>query len=393
MSQSINNLYDVLEIPAFSDIAKVKEAYRRLALAYHPDRNPDNQQAEEYFKRIALAYQILSHPEKKWTYDQQLREQIRMASEQQVAEGSYQSRWKQSKDSLVDIKIGLVLVLLVLAGIWVFTYQSGSRRRESERERKRRFELYFAKSKQLFDNHKFGQALTELRAHSFEHDTTPYAFELKMEYRELEEFYHDELERMGKEYEQKNQYDSAAECFAVLSDFFLDEREKWLFREVTTYRRARQPQKAIELLEQFDQLGKKPYTRYVIAQIIHIDMQNPSSALRHYDEAISRIITEYTNQHGRAYVVVLQPEKVPDFHYDVSLGRALARMQSGLTRQAIEDCKWCMFLRPQKPEAFLVRANLLAAAGKYSAACEDFEKGKSAATPQEAERFNEICGR
>lgn len=47
----------------------IKKAYRRLALKYHPDRNPNDREAEEVFKEIGEAYAVLSDPEKRKTYD------------------------------------------------------------------------------------------------------------------------------------------------------------------------------------------------------------------------------------------------------------------------------------------------------------------------------------
>ena len=48
----------------------VKKAYRQLALKYHPDRNPENQEAESSFKEVQEAYEVLSHPEKRSAYNQ-----------------------------------------------------------------------------------------------------------------------------------------------------------------------------------------------------------------------------------------------------------------------------------------------------------------------------------
>jgi len=66
---SKRDYYEVLGVGRESDDQQIKSAYRKLALAYHPDRNPDNREAEEKFKEAAEAYSVLSDPQKRATYD------------------------------------------------------------------------------------------------------------------------------------------------------------------------------------------------------------------------------------------------------------------------------------------------------------------------------------
>ena len=61
MDRSGNSLYELLDIPKTSTAVDIKKKYRRLALKYHPDKNPDNAEAEEMFKKINQANSILRY--------------------------------------------------------------------------------------------------------------------------------------------------------------------------------------------------------------------------------------------------------------------------------------------------------------------------------------------
>jgi molecular chaperone DnaJ len=64
------DFYEVLGVSKSSSSDEIKKAYRKLAIKYHPDKNPGDAVAEDKFKEAAEAYEILSNPEKKQKYDQ-----------------------------------------------------------------------------------------------------------------------------------------------------------------------------------------------------------------------------------------------------------------------------------------------------------------------------------
>jgi len=62
--------YEILEVSREETAEGIKKSYRRLAVKYHPDKNPGDKQAEEQFKELGEAYEVLSDPQKRAAYDQ-----------------------------------------------------------------------------------------------------------------------------------------------------------------------------------------------------------------------------------------------------------------------------------------------------------------------------------
>lgn len=67
---SKRDFYEILGVSKSATDKEIKKAYRKLAIKYHPDKNPDDKEAETKFKEAAEAYEVLSDPQKKARYDQ-----------------------------------------------------------------------------------------------------------------------------------------------------------------------------------------------------------------------------------------------------------------------------------------------------------------------------------
>ena len=61
--------YEVLGLQKGASEDEIKKAFRKMAMKYHPDKNPGNKEAEEKFKEVNEAYSVLSDPDKKSKYD------------------------------------------------------------------------------------------------------------------------------------------------------------------------------------------------------------------------------------------------------------------------------------------------------------------------------------
>ena len=66
---SKKDFYEILGVSKSSTPDEIKKAYRKVAMQYHPDRNPGDKAAEEKFKEAAEAYEILSDADKRAQYD------------------------------------------------------------------------------------------------------------------------------------------------------------------------------------------------------------------------------------------------------------------------------------------------------------------------------------
>ena len=97
--------YEVLGVPRNASDAEIKKAYRRLALKYHPDKNPGDKEAERRFKELAEAYEVLSDADKRRKYDLYGHDGLRSMGGPQAAKGLEMLLEHGSDDARDDIPV------------------------------------------------------------------------------------------------------------------------------------------------------------------------------------------------------------------------------------------------------------------------------------------------
>lgn len=115
--------YEVLGVGRTATIQEIKSSYRKLAVMYHPDKNPDNKEAEEKFKEASEAYEVLSDAQKREKYDRFGHEGLRRGQD------------FRSYDDISDIFSAFSDIFGGSAGGSIFDdfFGGGSRRRSSRR--------------------------------------------------------------------------------------------------------------------------------------------------------------------------------------------------------------------------------------------------------------------
>ncbi len=127
----MKNFYKTLGIKYDATQEEIKKVYRKLAVKFHPDKNPCNKEAEEKFKECSEAYEHLSNAEKKRKHDFLIRQEeqrLRQEKELREREAAYQKAMSQkvanSKSPKVNwggISTGIIILILIIIGVSMAT--------------------------------------------------------------------------------------------------------------------------------------------------------------------------------------------------------------------------------------------------------------------------------
>ncbi len=372
------NYYQILGIPISATQAEIKAAFKRLAMEYHPDRNPGNKEAEEKFKEINEAYHTLSDSLKKSRYDILMQFAKPIETDWELEQKRRFQVWQQAQQKRYTFngeyfKIqGLAfLVFIVIAGFCFAILHSADYFMEQKRlAHARATTRSLQQIDTLFINGQLENAFIELRTL------------LKAEPREYRiGFFRDSLmhalRNMAHQSFRDKEYTNAVRYYQTLRDQEDPTRYETLFRIATCQYYLGNYNEALHDLKQLhDQQPDNFELAYQIAMIYLDKVDNPQEAKPYFVIGKQLFKENLTDIYGAAFEIIMNPADAPDIYAEMFKGRARCNTALKDYQEAITDYNWVVFLRPRETDAYIARAELKATLKRRTDACEDITKAK-----------------
>ncbi|MGC1241584.1 MAG: DnaJ domain-containing protein [Chryseosolibacter sp.] len=391
----MQDYYEALGVSRTASQTQIKVAFKKMAMRYHPDRNPGNKEAEETFKFLNEAYHTLSDPVKRSRYDSRfhiITEELNDAYWQEVKRKRYQ-QWRQSRDRRYRLdknyfKIqGLAfLVFLILAGFCFAVINTAHYYvRQQHMEKWRANSLQLKQVNGLFGAGKFHDAFTMIRDME-ERDPLDFRFG----------FVRDSLVaslRAQADNEYKNSdFRSAVTHYLVLKNYEHPVRYETLENMSMCQFYLGNYKESLEALKHLhNQLPGDLGLVYKIGLLNLEKLDNPGEALQYFNMGKKLFKQNLSRVYGNAFQVVMNPQDAPDIYYSIFRARALTNMKLGNFQDAVTDCNWAIFLRPHEGEGYYLRAVANISANEYPAVCDDIMKARQLGAEQAGVLSKRYC--
>jgi curved DNA-binding protein CbpA len=377
------DFYEVLGLSKDADSTAVRIAYKRLAMRYHPDRNPDNPQAEEFFKIINEAYHVLSDPLKKARYDARINSfDTTTPTKEELwreAQRRRYAQWRQAEEkrytfdaSYFKIQGLAFLTFLILSGICFGIIHTASYfielKREEARQQKR---MLVMEVNTLFNSGKIEEAINQITAL---HKSEPLDFIFSNARDSLVEALRHKA--TGEFAERK--FNEALPLLRHLKSFEFPPRSETLRKISICEYNLGLHHDALQSLKQL--LSQQPWNVEVIYQIATINqqyLQNYNEALQYYTLGKKLFKENLTEIYGPAFEVVMNPHDVPDIYFEMFMGKATTNFTLKNYKEAIKDLNWAVYLRPHQAEPYKYRAMAKIQVKESFMLCEDLQQAKT----------------
>ena len=382
----MQDFYEALGVTQTASQGQIKAAFKKMAMRYHPDRNPGNKQAEETFKLLNEAYHTLSDPIKRSRYDSRfhiITDEVNEAYWQEIKRKRYQ-QWRQSRDTRYRLdknyfKIqGLAfLVFLLLAGFCFAVINTAHYYvRQQQMEKWRANSLQLKQVNGLFGEGKFHDAFTLIRTLE-EKDPLDFRFG----------FVRDSLvaalrKQADNEFREKD-FRSAVTHYLVLKNYEHPVRYETLENMSSCQFYLGNYKESLEALKHLH--NQQPGDLGLVYKIGVLNLEkldNPQEALQYFNMGKKLFKENLSRVYGSAFQIVMNPQDAPDIYFSIFRARALTNMKLGNYPEAVTDCNWAVFLRSHDGEGYYLRAIANISSKNYPAVCDDITRAKQLGTPQ-----------
>ena len=366
----MDNYYHKLGLSEDASASEIKNAFKKLAVKYHPDKNPGNQKAEELFKSINEAYQVLSNPYEKARYDLKLKYGPTEAPYQPNSPPVYHKK-REYSEAPIDYRqnwiatayafgFTFVVAMIVMTGIWINNYVEDQRLQELLNARREQYK----QAKVLYSSGDLDRTFIILNDLGGFHST-------ELDMKEFKSELIEEIIFKGQAAFNRKKYDEAIQFFEVL--------EKHAPKEITTlreklaisYKEADMPHKSIKAFKELLTIGYRHISTYIQLAEIHRDqLQDFEMAKNYFQIASDFAIKYYRTAYGEAYPVLLVGKYIPPIHYQLYSGLADIYLRTGEPEMAIRAVKWNIEMWPDSAENYLTAAKSFESLNEIAEACD-----------------------
>jgi curved DNA-binding protein CbpA len=371
----VENFYEILGIPKTADQKTIRTAYKRLAMMYHPDRNPHNLQAEEMFKKINEAYHTLSDPLKKLNYDTRITLLPLYAAVDYEREMKRRRYWYWKKYQERTYKLdkeyfkiqGLAFLVFIVISGFCFGLVHTAQFLVEQRHRAQwnNNSILLKKVNALFISGHFEDAFSMIQTLN---KNDPFEFRFIYARDSLVTVLRDMAEKKFKE----NNFPDALTFYLELGKYEDPTRFETISKiSLCQYYLGNFKESLQALKHLHNQTPRNLELVYQIGIINLEKLENPQEAMRYFTLGKKLFKQNLAQVYGEAFEMILEPADVPEIYYDIFEARARCNIVLGKYNEAVTDCNWGIFLRPTYGVPYKLRAEAYAEMNKRDRVCRD----------------------